>query len=107
MKHLVQTKIRTAYNSYLQLVLGLSDEEGIIDKTQTSKAKFYAKETVLPTKNAKYDFHGVSPLKGRFRYYISFQNKDKAALFNKQFQSVSSPLSPLRLSQLCIDKPQD
>ena len=35
------------------------------------------------------------------------QNKDKATLLNKQFQSVFSQLSPLKLSQLCIDKLQD
>ena len=36
-----------------------------LTQTQASRAKFYAKETVLPNKNAKYDFHGVSPLKDK------------------------------------------
>ena len=35
------------------------------------------------------------------------ENKAKATLLNLQFQSVFSQLSPLRLSQLCIDKIQE
>ena len=61
----------------------------------------------LPDKNAKQDSHGVSPLKDKDSGNTFSQNKDKANLLNKQFQSVFSQLSPLKLSQLCIDKLQD
>ena len=62
-KHLVQTKIRTAYNNYLQSVLGLSDEEGNID-TVSDKQKFAPKKLFSLIKNAKWCF----PSKGqRFR----------------------------------------
>ena len=37
-KHLVQSKIKTAYNNYLRSVLGLSDEKGNID-TDSGKQK--------------------------------------------------------------------
>ena len=106
MKHLVQCKIRTAYNNYLQSVLGLSDEEGNID-TVSDKQKFAPKKLFSLIKNAKQDSHGVSPLKDKDSGNTFSQNKDKANLLNKQFQSVFSQLSPLKLSQLCIDKLQD
>ena len=106
MKHLVQSKIRTAYNNYLQSVLGLSDEEGNID-TVSDKQKFAPKKIFSLIKNAKQDSHGVSPLKDKDSGNTFSQNKDKANLLNKQFQSVFSQLSPLKLSQLCIDKLQD
>ena len=61
-KHHVQSKIRTAYNNYLQSVLGLSDEEGNIDK-DSDKQKFAPKQLFSLIKNAKQDSHGVSPLK--------------------------------------------
>ena len=104
MKHLVQSKIRTAYNSYLQSVLGLSGEEGSND---TDKQSFAPKKLFSLIKNAKQDSHGVSPLKDKDSGIMFSQNKDKATLLNKQFQSVFSQLSPLKLSQLCIDKLQD
>ena len=103
-KHLVQSKIRTAYNSYLQSVLGLSGEEGNND---TDKQSFAPKKLFSLIRNAKQDSHGVSPLKDKDSGIMFSQNKDKATVLNKQFQSVFSQLSPLKLSQLCIDKLQD
>ena len=76
MKHLIQSKIRTAYNNYLQSVLGLSDEEGNID-TDSDKQKFAPKKIVLPDKkNAKQGSHGVSPLKDNGSGNTFSQNKD-------------------------------
>ena len=103
-KHLVQSKIRTEYNSYLQSVLGLSGEEGSND---TDKQSFAPKKLFSLIRNAKQDSHGVSPLMDKDSGIMFSQNKDKATLLNKQFQSVFSQLSPLKLSQLCIDKLQD
>ena len=34
------------------------------------------------------------------------QNKDKANILNRQFQSVFSQLAPLKLGQICLDKLQ-
>ena len=82
MKHLVQSKIRTAYNNYLQSVIGLSDEEGNID-TDSDKQKFAPKKLFsLIKKNAKQDSHGVSPLKDNGSGNTFSQNKDKATLSN-------------------------
>ena len=105
MKYLVQSKIRTAYNSYLQSVLGLSGEESSND---TDKQSFAPKKLFSLIRNAKQDSHGVS-LKDKDSGVTSMfsENKDKATLLNQQFQSVFSQLSPLKLSQFCIDKLQD
>ena len=108
MKHLVQTKIRTTNNGYLQSVLGLSDEEGSID-TDSDKQSFAPKKLFCLIKNAKQDSHGVSLLEDK-GFGTSFsENNDKATLLNKQFQSVFSQLSSLKFSQLhvCIDKLQN
>ena len=85
-------------------MLGLSGEEGSND---TDKQSFAPKKLFSLIKNAKQDSHGVSPLKDKDSGIMLSQNKDKATLLNKQFQSVFSQLSPLKLSQLCIDKLQD
>ena len=85
-------------------MLGLSGEEGSND---TDKQSFAPKKLFSLIRNAKQDSHGVSPLKDKDSGIIFSQNKDKATLLNKQFQSVFSQLSPLKLSQLCIDKLQD
>ena len=76
-KHLVQSKKRTAYNSYLQSVLGLSDEEGSND---TDKQSFAPKKLFVLIRNAKQDSHGVSPLKDKDSGIIFSQNKDKSTL---------------------------
>ena len=73
-----------------------------------SQTNLNLRKNVLPDKkNAKQDSHGVSPLKDKDSGNTFSQNKDKATILNKQFQSVFSQLSPLKLSQLCIDKLQD
>ena len=70
MKHLVQSKIRTAYNNYFQSVLGLSDEEGNII-THSDKQKFAPKKVVLPDIKSKIRLSWCFPSKGqRLRYYI-------------------------------------
>ena len=64
MKHLVQTKIRIAYNGYLQSVLGLSDIEGNID-TDSDKQSFAPKKRFPLIENAKQDSDGVCALKDK------------------------------------------
>ena len=105
-KHLVQTKIKSAYNNYLQSIQGLSNEEGATT-TDSDQQNFAPKKLFSLIKNAKQDAHGVSPLKDKVSGTTFSQSKDKATLLNKQFQSVFSQLSPLKLLQLCIDKLQD
>ena len=48
----------------------------------------------------------VSPLKDPSTNATFSQNKEKANILNRQFQSVFSQLSPLKLGQICIDKLQ-
>ena len=71
MKHLVHTKIGTAYLNFFQSVLGFSDEEGNID-TDSDKQRLAPKKIVLPIKNIKKDSNGVSPLKDKDSCIIIF-----------------------------------
>ena len=57
-------------------------------------------------KNARQDAQGISPLKDPSTSETSSINKEKANILNRQFQSVFSQLSPLKLGQICIDKLQ-
>ena len=85
MKHLVQTKIKTAYNCYLQSILGLKDDEGNTD-TDSDKQTFAPKKKLFSLiKNARQDSNGVYPLKDLGTTFS--QNIDKASILNKQFQS--------------------
>ena len=101
MKHLVQSKIRQAYNNYLQNILGLSEEGNDIDEKNSG---FVPKKLFSLIKNARQDAQGVSPLKDPSTNSTSSQNKEKANILNRQFQSVFSQLSPLKLGQICIDR---
>ena len=103
MKHLVQSKIRQAYNNYLQNILGLSEEGNDTDEKNSG---FVPKKLFSLIKNARQDAQGVSPLKDPSTNSTSSQNKEKANILNRQFQSVFSQLSPLKLGQICIDKLQ-
>ena len=70
-----------------------------VTSTKTQTNRNLRQKIVLPDKNAKQDSHGVSPLKDKYSGNTFSQNKDKATLLNKQFQSVFSQLSPLKPSQ--------
>ena len=102
-KHLVQAKIKMAYNNYLENILGLS-EGG--DDTAERNSGFTSKKLFSLIKNARQDTQGVSPLKDPSTNATFSQNKEKANILNRQFQSVFSQLSPLKLGQICIDKLQ-
>ena len=75
----MQTKIKSAYNNYLQSILGLSNEEGAT-ATDSDQQKFAPKKLFSLIKNAKQDSHGVSPLKDKYSGTTFSQNKDKATL---------------------------
>ena len=102
-KHLVQSKIKQAYNSYLQSILGLSEERNDTDDKTSS---FAPKKLFSLIKNARQDAQGVSPLMDPSTNMTCSQNKDKANILNRQFQSVFSQLAPLKLGQICLDKLQ-
>ena len=102
-KHLLQSKIRQAYNNYLQNILGLSEDGNDTDEKNSG---FVPKKLFSIIKNARQDAQGVSPLKDPSTNSTSSQNKEKANILNRQFQSVFSQLSPLKLGQICIDKLQ-
>ena len=102
-KHHVQAKIKAAYNSYIQNILGLS--EGGDDNIE-KKIRIYFKKALLSYKNARQDTQGVSPLKDPSTNTTSSLNRENANILNRQFQSVFSQLSPLKLGQICIDKLQ-
>ena len=57
-------------------------------------------------KNSRQDKQDVSTLKDPSTNATFSQNKEKANILNRQFQSVFSQLSPLKLGQICIDKLQ-
>ncbi|MCG8046380.1 MAG: hypothetical protein JAY66_11960 [Candidatus Thiodiazotropha taylori] len=94
-KHLVQGKIRQAYNNYLADILGVgSDGEG-------KNSGFSPKKLFSLIKNSRQDSRGISTLKDNTDGTLHSENTVKANLLNRQFQSVFTRLSPLRLGQLC------
>ena len=72
----------------------------------SKKIRIYFKRALLSNKSARQDTQGVSPLKDPSTNTTSSLNKEKANILNRQFQSVSSQLSLLKLGQICIDKLQ-
>ena len=102
-KHFVQSKIKTAYNNYLQNILGLTEDGS---DTTGNDSGFVPKKLFSLIKNARQDAQGVSPLNDPRTNQTSSINKEKANILNRQFQSVFSQLSPLKLGQICTDKLQ-
>ena len=102
-KHLIQNKIRLAYNNYIQNILGLSEEAS---DTADNTSTFAPKKLFSLIKNARQDAQGVSTLKDPSTNMTCSQNKDKANILNSQFQFVFSQLAPLKLGQICLDKLQ-
>ena len=81
-KHLVQSKIKQAYNSYIQSILGLSEERNDTDDKTSS---FAPKKLFSVIKNATQDAQGVSPLMDPSTNMTCSQNKEKANILNRQF----------------------
>ena len=102
-KHHVQAKIKAAYSSYIQNILGLS--EGGDDNIEKNSGSI-SKKLFSLIKNARQDTQGVSPLKDPYTNTTSSLDMEKANILDRQFQSVFSQLSPLKLGQICIDKLQ-
>ena len=91
-KHLIQLILRSAYDKYLQDLLGL--------------AALNCRWKSLWIKDARQDSQAISPFMDKSKNILVTENK-KATILNKQFQSVFSQLFHLRLDQLCIEKVQE
>ena len=101
-KYLVQSKIRSAYDNYLQDLLGLAAQSA-----EENPSGFIPKKLYSFVKNTRQDSQGISSPFDKKENTLVTENKAKATLLNLQFRSVFSQLSPLRLGQLCIDKIQE
>ena len=99
----MQSKIKTAYNNYLQNILGLTEDGS---DTTGNDSGFVPKKLFSLIKNSRQDAQGVTPLNDPRTNQTSSINKEKANILNRQFQSVFSQLSPLKLGQICTDKLQ-
>ena len=99
---IIQTKLRSAYDNYLQDLLGLAAQNA-----DESPSGFIPKMLYSLIKNARQDSQGISTLTDKTKNSLVTENKEKATILNKQFQSVFSQLSPLRLGQLYIEKVQE
>ena len=114
-KYEVNCMTKTSYNSYLNSLVGITDEtQDSIDPHPNTKKLFSF------LKNCRQDSQGSSPLKKDEQLHTD--NAQKANILNSQFQSVFTPKSPLpppapppsfppppppNLKQLCQQKVQD
>ena len=103
-KYLIQTKTRSAYDNYMYLqdLLGLAAQSA-----DESPSGFIPKKLYSLIENARQDSQGISALIDKSQNILATEQKAKATILNKQFQSVFSQLSPLRLGQLCKEKVQE
>ncbi|KAH3787236.1 hypothetical protein DPMN_165356 [Dreissena polymorpha] len=87
LKTLIKNKIKKAYNSYL---------EGILDiaANNTEEGKFFSKKLYTLLKNQKQDSETISTLKDQLTGTLKSENKEKANILNRQFQSVFSGTTP-------------
>ena len=97
MKHLVQRSIHKSYDAYLESLLGIDSQEHHGDPT-TPEGKFSAKKLSSNLKGCRQDSQGIVPLKKGGMLHTD--NEVKSTILNEQFQSVSTPKSPLHLSQI-------
>ena len=101
-RHLVKAKIKHAYDYYLEDVLGLHDNPtDSSSSSEASESKLSTKKLFSFIKNCKQDTQGIGPSHNAQTGITCTISVDKATLLNKQFQSIFTPVSPLRLDQLC------
>ena len=77
MKHLVQSKIKTAYNNYLLGILGLGS---LSDNDSGASSAFTPKKLFSLIKNSRQDAQGVASLKDQSTDTSLTKNCDKATL---------------------------
>ena len=97
LRHSVRQKIKTAYNNYLEEMIGVNQ---IGDSPQVNSKKLFSF-----LKHSRQDSQGIAPLLSDGR--LVTDTRDKANVLNKQFKSVFTNKSPLSLSQLCQISVQD
>ena len=93
-KHGVKTKIKMAYDKYLEDILGLNDDTG--------NQPFCRKKLFGFLRCSHADAQGIAVLKKGDAAFTG--NVDQANLLNSQFQSVFLIRSPLSLAKLCHSK---
>ncbi|MCG8032702.1 MAG: reverse transcriptase domain-containing protein [Candidatus Thiodiazotropha taylori] len=96
-KHEVDCMIKTSYNNYLDSLVGVIDDSLAENSSRPNNKKLFSY-----LKNCRQDSQGSAPLKQNGQ--LSSDNMEKANILNNQFQSVFTPKSPLKLSQLCTTK---
>ena len=84
-KHFIQSKLRSAYDNYLQDLLGLAAQNA-----HESPYGFIPKKLYSLIKNVRQDSQGISALTDKYKNILVTENKEKATILNKQFQSVFS-----------------
>ena len=108
-KHLVNKMLKDAHNRYIEEILGITNHN---DSNTNPKADsdphtntFATKKLCSLLKTSKMDLKGSAPLKQTGQLYTN--TTDKANILNQQFQSVFTPKTPLKLSQLTRMAVQD
>ena len=96
-KHLVQLKIKIAYEKFLADILGVGSGD------ENEDSGFSPKKLFSLIKNSRQDNRGLSTLKDT-ENILHNGNVQKSNLLNSQFQSIFSRLSPLKLGQMCTKK---
>ena len=89
-KHGVKTKIKMAYDKYLEDILGLNDDTG---------NQPFCRKKLFGFLSSRADAQGIAVLKKGDAAFTD--NVDQANLLNSKFQSVFSIRSPLSLAKLC------
>ena len=92
LKHLVRKKVKEAYNQYLEHILNLNNTDASRPNRPNTK-KLYSL-----IKHSREESSSIPPLK--YENKLHQDDQAKATVLNKQFQSVFSPKSPLKLSSL-------
>ncbi|MEW8544058.1 MAG: reverse transcriptase family protein, partial [Candidatus Thiodiazotropha sp.] len=103
-RHLVKQKLKQAHDRYILEILGLCEQDEQ-QPEQPGKTSYCSKKLFSLLKNAKKDSQGVAPLS--HDGILHTENTEKADILNAQFQSVFTPRTPLRLSQLAQMVVQD
>ena len=99
LRHLIRKKTKESHEAYLEDMIGLVSQEN----TATGRAD--NKKLLQYLKNSRTDQQGIPPLSQNG--LLHSDTTEKAGIFNQQFQSVFTPLSPLSLRDLSIMKVQD
>lgn len=99
-KHEVDCMVKTLYNSYLDSLVGITDDSEAAENSRPNTKKLFSY-----LKNCSEDSQGSAPLKENGQ--VSTDNVKKTKLLNNQFQSVFTSKSPFDLKQSCRMRVQD